>query len=63
MFQVLKLYAWEDSFRDRVAAIREQELATLKSMAYLNAVSAISWFMAPYLVSADHHSAQGRLTL
>ena len=49
--QVLKLYAWEESFKDRVLAIREKELVTLRKAAYLSAASAISWFMAPYLVS------------
>ena len=48
--QVLKLYAWEDSFKERVLDIRGDELQSLKKAAYLNAVSALSWFMAPYLV-------------
>ncbi len=49
--QALKLYAWEDSFKERVLDIREDELQSLKKAAYLNAGSALSWFMAPYLVS------------
>ena len=48
--KVLKLYGWESSFKGRVNDIREQELHTLKAMAMLNAASALSWFMAPYLV-------------
>lgn len=55
--KVLKLYAWEDSFRDRVRNIRQEELDTLKKMAYLNAGSAISWFMAPYLVALGSFGA------
>ena len=49
--QVLKLYAWEKSFQQRILEIREEELRVLKKSQYLNAGSAISWFMAPYLVS------------
>ena len=48
--KVLKLYGWESSFKGRVNNVREQELHTLKSMALLSAGSALSWFMAPYLV-------------
>ena len=48
--KVLKLYGWESSFRGRVNSVRDQELQTLKTMALLSAGSALSWFMAPYLV-------------
>lgn len=48
--KVLKLYGWEASFRGRVGDVRAQELRTLRTMAVLSAVSALSWFMAPYLV-------------
>lgn len=48
--QVLKLYAWEESFKGSILDIREKELQVLKASHYLNAASAVSWFMAPYLV-------------
>ena len=50
----MKLYAWEDSFKERVQNIREDELRELKIAAFLNAGSALSWFMAPYLVSKNN---------
>jgi len=31
-FQILKLYAWEPSFRDQVSDIRHREIALLKQM-------------------------------
>jgi hypothetical protein len=48
--QVLKLYAWEESFKANILGIREKELHVLKVSQYLSAASAVSWFMAPYLV-------------
>ena len=50
---MLKLYAWEDSFRDRVMDIRDDELKVLRTAAFLSAGSALSWMMAPYLVSSS----------
>ena len=49
--KVLKLYAWERSFRERVNQIREKEVRVLRTAQFLSAVSSISWFMAPYIVS------------
>ncbi|XP_026871524.2 multidrug resistance-associated protein 1 isoform X1 [Electrophorus electricus] len=49
--KVLKLYAWELAFRDKVSAIRESELGVLKKMAYLSAVSTFTWVCAPFLVA------------
>ncbi|KAI0210104.1 Multidrug resistance-associated protein 1 [Lamellibrachia satsuma] len=49
--KALKLYAWENPFRDRVLRIRDKELHVLRTAALLNAGSAISWFMAPYLMA------------
>lgn len=48
--KVLKLYAWENSFRDKVLAIRQKELNVLRKMAYLGAVSTMAWTSAPFLV-------------
>ncbi len=49
--KVLKLYAWELSFQDKILAIRNMELSVLKKAAYLNAVSSFTWACAPFLVS------------
>ncbi len=49
--QVLKLYAWEESFCDRVLGIRNSELACLRTANFLTAGSSLSWYMTPYLVS------------
>ncbi|XP_030369087.1 multidrug resistance-associated protein 1-like isoform X1 [Scaptodrosophila lebanonensis] len=49
--KVLKLYAWEPSFEKQVLNIREKEITTLKSSAYLNASSLFIWSCANFLVS------------
>ncbi|XP_070297735.1 multidrug resistance-associated protein 1-like [Salvelinus sp. IW2-2015] len=48
---VLKLYAWELAFKDKVSAIRESELRVLKKAAYLGAISTFTWVCAPFLVA------------
>lgn len=48
--KVLKLYAWELSFEERVLQIREKELKVLKEIAYYNAVTTFLSFSAPFLV-------------
>ncbi|XP_055837482.1 multidrug resistance-associated protein 1-like [Episyrphus balteatus] len=49
--KVLKLYAWEPSFEDQVGDLRNKEIATLRSSAYLNAGTSFLWSCAPFLVS------------
>nr|KAG5713488.1 hypothetical protein BaRGS_025036 [Batillaria attramentaria] len=49
--KVLKLYAWELSFQDKILHIRRQELEVLKKAAYLNACSSFAWTCAPFMVS------------
>lgn len=49
--KVLKLYAWELAFKDKVTEIRERELRVLKKAAYLGAMSTFTWVCAPFLVS------------
>lgn len=48
--KVLKLYAWEYSMEKMVADIREKEIQILKKLAYMNAVSTLTWASAPFLV-------------
>ncbi|XP_070201507.1 multidrug resistance-associated protein 1-like isoform X2 [Littorina saxatilis] len=49
--KVLKLYAWEQSFEDKVVDIRNKELHVLKKSAYINAFSSFVWTCAPFLVT------------
>ncbi|ESN96295.1 hypothetical protein HELRODRAFT_163344 [Helobdella robusta] len=49
--KVIKLYAWELSFKEKVSAIRNLELVTLKKYSYLGAVILFSWSCAPFLVT------------
>ncbi|XP_064584663.1 ATP-binding cassette sub-family C member 3 isoform X1 [Zonotrichia leucophrys gambelii] len=49
--KVLKLYAWEPSFSEKVLEIRKNELKVLKKSAYLNSLSTFAWISAPFLVA------------
>ncbi|XP_053413290.1 multidrug resistance-associated protein 1 isoform X3 [Nycticebus coucang] len=49
--KVLKLYAWELAFKDKVLAIRQEELKVLKKSAYLAAVGTFTWVCTPFLVT------------
>jgi len=48
--KVLKLYAWENSFRDQVMGYRDKETKSLKTMAYLNAGMVFTFSTAPFFV-------------
>lgn len=56
--KVLKLYAWELAFKDKVSEIRESELQVLKKAAYLGAMSTFTWVCAPFLVSPAQKAAK-----
>ncbi|XP_061665901.1 ATP-binding cassette sub-family C member 3 isoform X2 [Syngnathoides biaculeatus] len=49
--KVLKLYAWENSFKEKVLAIRQKELNVLKKAAYLGSLSTMAWTSAPFMVA------------
>uniref|UniRef100_A0A3P9KLK6 ATP-binding cassette, sub-family C (CFTR/MRP), member 3 n=1 Tax=Oryzias latipes TaxID=8090 RepID=A0A3P9KLK6_ORYLA len=49
--KVLKLYAWEESFKQKVLDIRQKELNVLRKTAYLGALSTMAWTSAPFLVA------------
>lgn len=49
--KVLKLYAWEPSFQDKILELRNKELDILKKYAYLQAFSTFSFTCAPFLVT------------
>jgi len=52
--EVIKIYAWELSFQEKIAQIRQKELQTLKIYSYLGAVGSFSWTCAPFLVNFVH---------
>ncbi|TSK14589.1 Canalicular multispecific organic anion transporter 2 [Bagarius yarrelli] len=49
--KVLKLYAWEPSFKEKVLQIRQKELNVLRKSSYLSALSVMAWTSAPFLVA------------
>ncbi|CAO3569188.1 unnamed protein product [Mortierella alpina] len=50
--RVIKLYAWEGTFLQKVLTVRnEYELATMKKIGYLYAVQNFTWACTPFLVS------------
>ena len=49
--KMIKLYAWENHFREDVENIRKKELAIFKQIAYFNTVDSFSWKCTPYMVS------------
>uniref|UniRef100_A0A9J8BNT1 ABC-type glutathione-S-conjugate transporter n=1 Tax=Cyprinus carpio carpio TaxID=630221 RepID=A0A9J8BNT1_CYPCA len=51
--KVLKLYAWETSFQEKILQIRQKELNVLRKTAYLSALSTMAWISAPFLASVS----------
>ncbi|XP_064596836.1 multidrug resistance-associated protein 1-like [Liolophura sinensis] len=49
--KMLKLYAWELSFREKILAIRNEELKVIRKAGLLQGFGIFSWTLAPYLVS------------
>ncbi|CAG5119470.1 unnamed protein product, partial [Candidula unifasciata] len=49
--KALKLYAWEQSFHDRVQKVREQEIGTLLQIAMLYVVTGVMWSLVGFLVT------------
>ncbi|KAK2168341.1 hypothetical protein NP493_1234g00004 [Ridgeia piscesae] len=49
--KVLKFNAWETLFQEKLLVIRKKELKLLRKIAYINAITAVTWFLSPYLVS------------
>lgn len=48
--QVIKLYAWEKSFMDRIQGVRNKELGIMRKASYLNAFSSFMWMCVPFMV-------------
>ena len=49
--KVIKLYAWEPSFGDKVKKIREEEVDNLKKVSYLSAIQTFLFVSAPFMVA------------
>ncbi|KAG2456469.1 MRP1 protein, partial [Polypterus senegalus] len=49
--KILKLYAWEPSFLQKIVKVREGEMEVLKSSGYLTAFSMLTLTCVPFLVS------------
>uniref|UniRef100_A0A2C9KB02 ABC-type glutathione-S-conjugate transporter n=1 Tax=Biomphalaria glabrata TaxID=6526 RepID=A0A2C9KB02_BIOGL len=50
--KVLKLYAWEESFRNKILGFRHQEIIQLRKAAIYQSVQTLCWLLAPILVTA-----------
>lgn len=51
--KVLKLYAWEEPFMDRISNIRNKEVSLLKKFAYFNASVSFVWGCSPFLIAVS----------
>ncbi|GFS47673.1 multidrug resistance-associated protein 1 [Trichonephila inaurata madagascariensis] len=49
--KVLKLYAWEEAFREKINQIRNKEVKNLKQIAYLNSFTMMLWNCSPFIVA------------
>lgn len=49
--KVIKLYAWEVPFFDKITKAREMELETLRKIGILSAAQSFTWSCTPFLVS------------
>lgn len=49
--KVLKLYAWEEAFREKINEIRNKEVKNLKQIAYLNSFTMMLWNCSPFIVA------------
>ncbi|XP_046565289.1 multidrug resistance-associated protein 1-like [Haliotis rubra] len=55
--KVLKLYAWEESFKSKVQEIRKKEISSQLKIAYLSVLTGLGWTVAPFLVVAATFAA------
>lgn len=49
--RVIKFYAWEPHFHQKVADCRKQELTHLKAIKYLDAMCVYTWAALPVVIS------------
>lgn len=49
----MKLYAWENSFQNHVNGIRNKELKTLRTTAFLDSTAYLIWATVPFIVCCE----------
>ncbi|ESN93302.1 hypothetical protein HELRODRAFT_115686 [Helobdella robusta] len=49
--KLIKLYAWEDVFAEKITKVRVQEVKVIKRSAYLASLASFAWTCTPFLVS------------
>ncbi|XP_067675078.1 multidrug resistance-associated protein 1-like [Haliotis asinina] len=49
--KILKLYAWEPSFQEKILQIRKKEIHTLWTISLLKSITTFTWTLVPYLIS------------
>src|SRR5690349_17342441 len=50
--RVIKLYAWEGTFLQKILAVRnDQELEMMRKMGYISAAQMFTWASTPFMVS------------
>lgn len=49
--RIIKFYAWEDVFTDKISNLRSKELKSLKGRKYLDAFCVYFWATTPVLIS------------
>ncbi|XP_076057951.1 multidrug resistance-associated protein 1-like [Oratosquilla oratoria] len=55
--KVLKMYAWETSFEERISQIRKEEVRCLKKGAVISALAHFFWLTTPYLIALASFTA------
>ncbi len=55
--RLIKFFAWEGSFSDKVLGVRNTELKELFVAVYLKAVTVVIWYITPVLVAAASFTA------
>eukprot|EP00002_Diphylleia_rotans_P003707 TRINITY_DN1258_c0_g1_i3.p1 TRINITY_DN1258_c0_g1~~TRINITY_DN1258_c0_g1_i3.p1 ORF type:complete len:1141 (+),score=233.81 TRINITY_DN1258_c0_g1_i3:1334-4756(+) len=58
---IVKLYAWEESFSNRIHKIRDEELFHLKRVGYMRALSMFLLISAPVLIAAVSFAVRAAL--
>eukprot|EP00026_Physarum_polycephalum_P000563 Phypoly_transcript_00564.p1 GENE.Phypoly_transcript_00564~~Phypoly_transcript_00564.p1 ORF type:complete len:1454 (+),score=273.03 Phypoly_transcript_00564:76-4437(+) len=55
--RLIKFFAWEGSFADKVRGVRNEELKSLIVAVYLKATTVVIWYVTPVLVAAASFTA------
>jgi len=52
-FQVLKMYAWENKFMEKIRSIRDGEISTLRAYGVLSAMNVTVSAFSPFVVGVS----------